>query len=537
VGSQRPRHQRREASAGGAPDGLRRSAPARSVISLHGRIGNRAVGRLLRAPPKATKGTAASGTPGTADEITAAEAWVTYVSLRGNSAAPKVPVPARYRGLIEALKSGVAGNPGEPDHLDIAGSAALLKRLRADHDRVIPKADHHAFELAQLALERALVDVGKGPDAFEGGATQQDYGINLAHIWTEAGEELGAAQAAGYTIPDRLKTAVEEARAMYDTAAADWTAHAPDQHKLITPGDELSLVEFRRETVEVINSMRAKRAADEARARRAEAEALQQAADRQLAQMRALMAEKRRELFRAGATSKLKQLHEASGELVRAIGDVKDAAGIITKRVDQLNTVGEYVKGAKLINLPELPEGLTAVTKKLTAFHSKLTTVIELLDLAGPGKTQLDEGIKYLQGVDLAIEHFASKSANPFIAVYVNAYLGPGIKNCMKLLGDIAAIYGRQNRSAIEQDQAWGVNWAVEPGGEPLYAYVRLVFKQGAGAPLGDAAYSYLDDHEDDFSAAVDDAMPGSRASIGDWASRNRYALWETLYGSIRPPR
>jgi hypothetical protein len=530
-------------STPGAP--LRKGLPG-AVISLQRAVGNRAVRSLLqrargagtRAKPKAGAPAPAPGPAPTAEELVAAEAWVTYIALRGNRPAPAVAVPPRYKGLIETLKLGVAGNPGEPDHLDIAGSAALLKRLRADHDKVMPKADHSAFDLAQLALERALVNVGKGPDAFEGGATQLEFGQNLGHIWTEADEELREAKAAGYTIPERLATASEEAQAMFHAAAAGWRGGAPDANRLITPSEEVSLVEFRRETVEVINSMRAKRGADEARARRREAEALEAAAEKHLAELRTIMAERRRQLFRAGSTSKLKDLHAATGEIVRAIDDTKAAAAIITSRVDQLNAVAKMVtaKGQNIINLPELPQGMTAVAGKIKAAHGKLTTALELIDLISPGKTELDQGLKYLQGVDIALEHFASKTANPFIAVYVNSYLGPGIKNCIAQLGNIAAQMSAQNRSLIGAGLPRYVNWALEPGGEPAYAYLVLLFRQGAGAPLSDAAYSYFDDHDDDLSAAVGTNMPSSRGALGEWAHSNRYLLWEAFYGATRPP-
>ena len=54
----------------------------------------------------------------------------------------------------------------------------------------------------------------------------------------------------------------------------------------------------------------------------------------------------------------------------------------------------------------------------------------------------------------MALEGFASKSPNPFVSVYVNGYLSPGIQNCVKSLGEIANIISTSNRAAIEQGQA-----------------------------------------------------------------------------------
>jgi hypothetical protein len=136
----------------------------------------------------------------------------------------------------------------------------------------------------------------------------------------------------------------------------------------------------------------------------------------------------------------------------------------------------------------------------------------------------------------MALEHFGGKSANPFIAVYVSAYLGPGIKNCMANIRSIAATISKQNRGLIEAGEGKYVNWQVEMGGEAMYLYLIQVYKVGPVAPVSDAAWEFLDDHRGDLETAVGDPMPKSRRTVSVWASKNRKNLWESFYGSVKPP-
>jgi hypothetical protein len=223
---------------------------------------------------------------------------------------------------------------------------------------------------------------------------------------------------------------------------------------------------------------------------------------------------------------------------------MKQAAGIITSRVDQLNSIAEKItkSGNKVISLPELPRGLTDVVGKIKSAHEKLGKIIEVLGVIGPGKTQLEDGLKYLKGLDMELDHFGSKAAkgNPFISVYVNSYLRPGIQNCIAQLGKIAGIISSENKSIIESGDPRmliGVNWAVEPGGESVYRFLAQVFKVGGMAAIDEAGWDYFRDHSGDIGAAVGESLPGDVRSVGAWGARNKYALWETFYGSTRPPR
>jgi hypothetical protein len=134
----------------------------------------------------------------------------------------------------------------------------------------------------------------------------------------------------------------------------------------------------------------------------------------------------------------------------------------------------------------------------------------------------------------MALDTFSDK--HPVLAIYTKMYLGPALKVCIKNLGVLAAMRKSQNRTAIGLGMPNAVSWGVEPGGEAMYYWLVGIFKKGPDTPLPDSVYEFVDDHDADISAAVRDSMPGSRISINGWAHRNRYLIWEAMYGSARPP-
>src|SRR5262245_20513128 len=129
----------------------------------------------------------------------------------------------------------------------------------------------------------------------------------------------------------------------------------------------MDLVEFIEHARDTINHMAARRAADIARAREREAEALREAADKQLVELMASIAERRKAAFSAGDKDTLDKIHEALGSVNGAIKEIKDTAAIITDRVDQLNNVASLInKGSKkLIELPKVPPAISSIAGKL----------------------------------------------------------------------------------------------------------------------------------------------------------------------------
>jgi hypothetical protein len=482
-------------------------------------------------------------TGGTADELKSAEAWLRYIALRGNAQAPRDAVPQSYRGILASIQSAVQGPGPIPagelvvDDLAFAPARQQLARMRADHDKLTPKVGYDAYDLADVAIERGQANFKGGEGTWEGGANQVDVGQMLLSIQSAANDELTASKEAGYNIPKDLAELPSEAMAQFDAAKQNWVKGAPSSQKLVTPTEEMDLLEFIDHARETINHMAARRAADIARAREREAEALREAADKQLVELMESLAERRKAAFSAGDKGTLEKINEALGEVNGAINEIKDTAAIITKRVDQLNSVAEFVKGKKLIELPAVPPAISGIAGKLASAQGKIGKVIELLDLATPAKTQLESGLKYLKAVDMTLEHFGSKSANPFVAVYVSAYLGPGIKNCMANIRSIAATISKQNRGLIEAGEGKYVNWQVEMGGEAMYLYMIQLYKVGPVAPISDDAWEFLDDHRGDLESSVGSAVPKGRRTVSVWAAKNKKRLWESLYGSVKPPQ
>jgi hypothetical protein len=543
----------RNSGAGAAPG---TATPVRRVqrglqpgmAALSRAIGNRAMGNLLQRDPTATKDTILKPTSiaVSREEVEAAEAWVRYMAERGVSARPTLGFPERYRSFLGSFNDAVFGAQDEKAKKPVSDSRFFLKTLRELHDQLIGSKDYRVFDLAELALKRGTANAKRegGEGAFDvTGASQLDYARTLMVIQSRADEELAGAKEMGYEIPERLAKLSGEASSRYEKARKGWKGGAPGPNTYITPTDEAELVKFRDAALETLASMHAKRAADLARYHRAEAEALEAAAEKHLTELRAIMADRRRALFMAGKTGDLTKLRQAASQVTGVVDEMKDAAKKVTDRVDQLNSIAEMVSksGQKLINLPELPKGLSGlmgVSDKLKSANAKLGKIMDILDLVGPSKTSLDEGLKYLKGIDMALDHFSGKMGNPIFAVYVNSYLRPCIQNCVAQLGKIAGIISAQNRSLIGAGEARLItNWHTEPGGEGAYLFLAQVFKVGGAASINDEAWSYFKENDDDLEAAVGEAMPGDRRTIGPWASRNRYALWESFYGSTTPPR
>jgi hypothetical protein len=548
MGTERQGRHRVAEAGGSAPPPRRSRTVEQSALALAGAIGNRAMGKVLqRQPaPAAEKTTPMKSWAVSREEVEAAEAWILYIAQRGRVPRPSKGLPDRYKDSLAAFNDAVFGAQDDKKKHPVADAKFMLRTLRGLHDELVGTKDYRAYELADLALQRAAANARRegGEAAFDvTGATELDLGRTLSVIQTRAEEELAGAKEMGYNIPEDLAKLGGQSAARFEKARKGWKQGAPGTETYITPTEEADLVSFRDAALATIAAMHSKRAADLARRHEAEAEAIQAAAEKHLTELRAIMADRRRALFMAGKTSDLQKLREAAGQVTGVVDEMKAAAQEITSRVDTLNTIAQMTSksGEKLINLPELPKGLSGligVSDKLKSANAKLGKILDVLDLAGPSKTSLDEGLKYLKGIDMALDHFSGKVGNPIFAVYVNAYLRPCIQNCVAQLGKIAGIISAQNRSLIGGGQAALItNWNVEPGGEGAYLFLAQVFKVGGAAAINDEAWAYFRDHDDDLEAAVGQAMPRERRVLGVWAHRNRYALWESFYGSTTPPR
>jgi hypothetical protein len=536
-----------EDTRSGAPSRRARTLE-QSALALAGAIGNRAMRSVLQRQPALTaeKTTPMSGWAVSREEVEAAEAWIVHIAQRGRVPRPAKGLPDRYKDYLSAFSAAVFGAQDDKTKHPVADAKFMLRTLRGLHDELIGDKDYKAYALADVALKRAAANArGEGGEgAFDvTGGSELDLARTLMVIQSRAEAEVAGAKEMGYAIPEDLARLGSQAAARYENARKGWKQGAPGPDTYITPTEETDLVSFRDAALATIAAMHSKRAADLARQHQAEADALQAAAEKHLVELRAIMADRRRALFMAGKTSDLQKLREAAGKVTGVVDEMKAAAQEVTSRVDTLNTIAQMTSksGEKPVNLPELPKGLSGligVSDKLKSANAKLGKILDVLDLAGPSKTSLDEGLKYLKGIDMALDHFSGKVGNPIFAVYVNSYLRPCIQNCVAQLGKIAGIISAQNRSLIGGGHPELVaNWNTEPGGQGAYLFLAQVFKLGGAAAINDDAWSYFRDHDDDLEAAVGEAVPSNRRTIGTWASRNRYALWEAFYGSTQPPR
>lgn len=519
-------------------------------MALAGAVGNRAMGSILqRAPAAAEPALKAIPTTSfmpTREEVDATEAWVLYLALRARGVRPQV-MPVRYQHYLENLRDaiwGEQGNKSDPKRQPATMAKSFLHDLRAVHDQVIGTKDHGVFDLADLALQRAAANAPKegAVNAFDAsGATEIDQAVILNTLRARADEELAGAKEMGYTIPEELQNLGTAAGARWDRARKSWkVAEAPNPDTLITPTDELALVKFRDAALETIVAARSKRAADLAHRARVQAEELEVAAEKHMIELATMIADRRRALFMSHKPGPLGKIRDAIGEVTGVIDEMKGAAKIVTSRVDTLNKIASMTgRESNLINLPEVPKGITGVADKLKSAHDKLNTVLDLLEIVGPAKTKMDEGLKYLKGLDLSLDLLSPKG-NPFISVYVNSYLRPGIQNCIAQLGKIANIISEENRRDIgsgDPRALLNVQWSTEPGGEHAYLFLAQLFKVGGAAMIDGPGWEYFRENAEDLQASVGEAPPSEQRALGAWAFRHRGELWETFYGSTPKPR
>src|SRR5439155_15911952 len=135
-----------------------------------------------------------------------------------------------------------------------------------------------------------------------------------------------------------LASLASEAWAQYN-AMRSLAGHATP----LVPTEEVDLIDFMRHAAEVVNGMRERRAADMARARYAEAEMLDALAEKQMIELQALIADRRRAAFVAGDKDAIAEVNEALGQVVGAINDAKVAARLITSKAKLMNDAANLV--------------------------------------------------------------------------------------------------------------------------------------------------------------------------------------------------
>lgn len=510
------------------------------MLELQRTVGNAAVTTIVqrdRAASKASSKAAAQAEQ--RDELNRTSAWILYLTRRERTGLKKPDVlpPGRYIALTHFLPQAVDGEL-EPAVKKAVGQArALITQFGAEAKQFDPKFKMTAVNVGNIALNRALENVKPGNMyGFKGGATDYDEFFITNQVTNHAAEEIEAAREAGYQVPAKLAAAQKEVSDRREILIDRHKDGASDKTRIEAVAEQ-DLVELIKVVQYEVSSMRATRAADLARAHAREARVLEEAAEERLGALTIAIADRRQKAFAAGEKDVLQSAFGAIGAVKSAVDEMKDAAAIITDRVDRLNEIAKVVGHGKLVSLPDLPAAFSKSIGFVDKAHDKLDEVLKVLDIIGPAKTEFDQGIKYLKGIDLVTSKLASKVPNPIFGWYVSKYLGPGIDACIKGMGLIAAKYREQNRGQLESGDIMDVNWAVEQGGEPVYFYMRKLFKDGAITSMTDAAWKYFRSHAAEFSAAAGEKMPAGQRTVSVWAHRHRTEIWQALYGSIRMPR
>ncbi|HUP87130.1 MAG TPA: hypothetical protein VM143_15865 [Acidimicrobiales bacterium] len=511
------------------------------MLKLQRQAGNVAVGTLLQRDKAGARSQAKIDAARTEqrDELERTSAWILYLSRRDRTGLkkPETLPPVRYIALTKFLPDAFEGTAEPLVKKAVAQATALISQFETELKKSAPTMKMTAVNVGRIALERALENAKPGNVlGFKGGATELDDFQIVNKITNEAGDEVEEAKKAGYQVPPTLIAARDSANERREILIDRYRNGARSDHTIEAVAEH-DLVEMVKEVRDEVNSMRALRAADLARAHAREARALEDAAEERLASLNLAIADRRKSAFAAGEKGLLEKAFGAISAVKDAVDDMKGAAAIITDRVDLLNDAAKAVGHQKLVSLPDLPGAFSKSIEAVEKAHGKLETVIKVLDLLGPAKTEFDQGIKYLKGIDLAMSGLADKVPNPIFGPYVSKYLGPGIDACIRGMGLIADKYREQNRGQIESGDTILVNWTVEQGGEPVYLYMRQLFKSGAVTPMSAAAWSYFRSHRAEFVAAAGDKMPDSQRSVSTWAYPHRTEIWQALYGSIRAPR
>jgi hypothetical protein len=202
-------------------------------------------------------------------------------------------------------------------------------------------------------------------------------------------------------------------------------------------------------------------------------------------------------------------------------------------------------KGLDVPPIGKFAEGLGKLNKGLSAINLALSMRGEA------GKTELDKGIN---GIGFAAGAFSALGtllgASAHIGMYANLYLVPLTKACLEGVAKLGELMHEQNKTWVEAFGAPG-NYAVEPGGEPMWRYMTSVMKATSSKTVpepSDAVAEYFMEHRAKFDIGVNaksslSAMPYTgvwglreldKTKFKAWIWNNRNAVWPMLYGSMK---
>ena len=202
-------------------------------------------------------------------------------------------------------------------------------------------------------------------------------------------------------------------------------------------------------------------------------------------------------------------------------------------------------KGLDLPPIGKFADALGKLNKGLSALNLALSMRGEA------GKTELDKGIN---GIGFAAGAFSALGtllgASAHIGLYANLYLVPLTKACLEGVAKLAEHMHEQNKTWVEAFGAPG-NYAVEPGGEPMWRYMTSVMKAASSKSVpepSDDVAAYFFEHRAKFDVGVNAKSSLSELPISGiygfrevdkekfkgWIFNNRNAVWPMLYGSMK---
>ena len=368
-------------------------------------------------------------------------------------------------------------------------------------------------QLARLASEGRLLarapDTG-GPAAPPRPSVPGPWGTDLvtaeqlgAYYRMGASSMLGAVEGLqpGKALDERVRLWVDEVLALGDALSAGGPRPltTADVERWETMADEA--IPLRGEIAELRRQRRWE--ADEpargaARAAADEAERVAQEARR----LAPKIDDTARMAFRSGDEGLLTSLADITGQITDIGLGIHELARAISEKAAeaigaQLAPVGKYTQALSTLN-----KGLAAINLALSLTGEK-------------GKTELDEGLRW---VGIAAGAFSSVGTlvglPAHMGLYANLYLVPLTKACIAGVQRIAEYVHVENKSWVELTGAPG-NYAVEPGGKPMWEFMVAVMRAGRAADVPAAPGSvaeYFVEHAGGFEAGVagHEAVPTS---------------------------
>lgn len=302
---------------------------------------------------------------------------------------------------------------------------------------------------------------------------------------------------------------------------------------------------------------------------RAKVAAMQAAAERALEEnekLLPLVEEKRRQAYLNQDSSLLSDLWDIStaiygaiAGLTPAINDARDlemqlANGAVIAAAQAGPNVGKVAADYRLPDRSVWGPRMVTFNKAIGLVQVVQNTAA----LMGSGKTQASEAgehIKAAVGLTSAVANLVPLAGS--LGLEMSTTIPFMVDKCMLALGKVQQISHDINKDLIETGDYDHVNWAVEPGGRPMFDFMLQVMAAGSAdgvpTPVPAGVAKYFVENRDDIATGVGgketkdrNAVPTQRSwvfwreadqsKLPAWVFGHRSDLWTIFYGDIQPP-